>query len=510
MPLRWSNAERLLTDPVTFQQLCWPDLRLYDKQIEILESVRDNDETVVPAGNKLGKDFIAGFIALWFFCSRSPAKVVTTSSSQPQLKAVMWGEIRRFINTSKYQLPIQYNDLLIRQLMGDGTLEPRSYLQGLTSNEEENLQGHHLELGEDGKARTLAIFDEASSIDTKFYNAADTWAHKKLIIGNPLPCVNFFFKKVKLGDVQSEEGDRYYTKVIKVQAMDSPNVRLGQAQEKLGKKPTHEILVPGVVDYALYKKRRATWDPIRQTIGLDGEFYEGAEVRLYPPEWLARAQEYAATLGTGGRKAAGLGVDPGQGGDDTVWTVVDLKGIIEQIAKKTPDTTECGTVTLALMKKYGIPPEKVCFDIGGGGKEHADYLRRDHDLPVRTVGFGQSASDPDRYKRMRTSAEKEQATETAYTYKNRRAEMYGLLRTIMEQGDFAISATLTELLRQLAVFPLQFDSEGRMYLPPKDKPTPQFKGTTIKEMLGCSPDEADSLVLAVYAMRTGRKKFKVH
>jgi len=39
-----------------------------------------------------------------------------------------------------------------------------------------------------------------------------------------------------------------------------------------------------------------------------------------------------------------------------------------------------------------------------------------------------------------------------------------------------------------------------MYLPPKDKPTTTHKGVTIKKLIGCSPDEADSLVLAVYAL----------
>lgn len=41
-------------DPIAFVRLVWPKIKLYDKQREILYSVRDNDETVVPAGNMLG------------------------------------------------------------------------------------------------------------------------------------------------------------------------------------------------------------------------------------------------------------------------------------------------------------------------------------------------------------------------------------------------------------------------------------------------------------------------
>lgn len=196
------TESELLTDPVQFVRLCWPDLRLYDKQEEIMYSVRDNDETFVPAGNMLGKDFIAALITLWFFLSRSPAIVITSSSGQTQLKAVLWGEMSRFIATSRFPLPLLVNDLWLRQLDRNGAMVPgKCYVRGIVTNQSENLLGHHLERGPNRMPRTLAIFDEASSIDDECYNAVDTWAHRKLIIGNPLPCTNIFYRAVKEGDV---------------------------------------------------------------------------------------------------------------------------------------------------------------------------------------------------------------------------------------------------------------------------------------------------------------------
>jgi hypothetical protein len=41
-------------DPLVFANLLWPEVEFYDKQKEIIYSVRDNIETVVPAGNMLG------------------------------------------------------------------------------------------------------------------------------------------------------------------------------------------------------------------------------------------------------------------------------------------------------------------------------------------------------------------------------------------------------------------------------------------------------------------------
>lgn len=539
----------LLTDPVKFVKLCWPHIRLYDKQVEIMYSVRDNDETIAVAGNQLGKDFITGLIVLWFFCSRSPCHVVTSSAGMKQLERVLWGEMGQFIKTSKYPLPIVVNHLLIRQRGMDGEVDPKSYIIGLVTNEEENLQGHHLPRGrtalenfaghgidcDPNLPRTLAVFDEASGIDDRYYNATDTWAHRKLIIGNPLPCTNFFYRGVKEGDILAPDGSRYYRRIIKIKASDSPNV---QARKRL---------VDGIVDYDTYMKRRTLWDKVRQTVGLDAEFYEGAEVRLYPPDWLERAGQLALQDKNDGRNTrikayTSMGVDPrfyvrrrqfhgpdktvlrrtmgidtAEGGDDTVWTIVDILGILHQHSMQTADTSDISGITIAFMKQFDVNPNDVLFDRGGGGKQHADYLRR-QGYDVRTIAFGESptsAADAQRQPSLTYSNMlRREERETTYTYLNRRAEMYCLLRfelldPINELG-FAIPYELTELRRQLAPLPLLYDPEGRIYLPPKDKPNKnvESKIVTLREMLGCSPDEADSLALAVFGLfnTIGKKK----
>lgn len=493
-------SSRLLDDPLLFQQMCWPDIRLYDKQVEILYSVRDNDETIVPAGNALGKDFVSALCVLWFFCSRSPCRVVTSSVDQPQLKGVLWGEIRRFIQTSRYKLPIQVNDLLVRQVLPNGELEPLSYLIGRVTAKGEGMLGHHVARGSDGLPRTLALFDEASGIDDVSYEATDTWAHRKLVIGNPYPCTNFFKKGVQQGDLKNARGSNYYRKVIKIRAEDSPNVRVNLLREEQGKRPTKEIHVPGVVDYDTYLKRRQLWDKIRQSIGLDAEFYEGAENLLFPPDRLDRAERYARMGRRQGERY--MGVDVAEGGDDTCWSIIDDLGLLKLRAEKTSDTSVIPGITQGLMNEWGIPPGNVMFDRGGGGKEHADLMRA-RGLKVKTVGFGEGASDPKRFKRMRTSQQKEEGQETWNTYKNRRAEMYVLAAQLLDpefHDGFGIPEEYTELRRQLAVMPKLYDGEGKLYLPPKDrKAGSRTTEPTLKEMLGCSPDHADSFVLAVWA-----------
>ncbi len=493
-----SKLVELLKDPIKFTAFYWPEIVIYRKQAEVMESVLHNDETIVHAGNQLGKDFITALISVWFFVSRvyalqSSCRIITSSAGQTQLKSVLWGEIRRLINTARFPLPIELNEMEIYALQ-EGIREPRSYIKGIVTNVAENMLGHHLERGPNGEPTTMAIFDEASSIQNEYYEATDTWAHRKLAIGNPLPCANFFKAKVKAGTDK-------YCKVIRIRAEDSPNVI------------KRKQLIPGLIDHKLYKKRRDTWDKVRQCIGLDGLFYEGAELLLYPPTNLAAAETQADRLLKLGKKdgyrvGEAVGIDPAEGGDSTVWTVIDHKGIILQEEMKTPNTSVITNHTIALMNAYRIDPEKVAFDRGGGGKQHADKLR-EQGYEVMTVAFGESATDPNHWRRKYTqfldNEERLDTVESRYVYKNRRAEMYGLLRELLMldkqgKGCFGIPAKYTELIRQLSPLPLLYDVEGRMYLPPKDKPTPTYKGETIKDMLGCSPDHADSLVLAVFAM----------
>jgi len=514
------NLHELLLDPLRFIKLCWPDSVIYDKQAEILLSLRDNDETIVPAGNQLGKDYITAVGCLWFFSSRSPCRIVPSSSSETQLKDVLWGEMRRLLQTSRYNLPIYVtpSDMMGKQLTNSG-FEARSYIHGIVTNVVETMQGHHLERGRDFLPRTLAVFDEASSIKDQYKTASETWAHRTLVIGNCLPCTNFFYRGVKGGDIKRDDGPGFHRKIIKIKAEDSPNVRLALTQQHKGIKPTGATLVPGVVDWPTYLKRRKLWTKPQQMVGLDAEFCESAEFFLYPPEWLNRAEEIADKVEreymsiSRKRIAKTMGIDTGEGGDDTAWCIMDEKGIMKMVVMSTPDTSVIPNITIGLIREFNLLPENVIFDRGGGGKQHADALRK-RGYNVRTVGFGEPATNhiPEQANRKATRNERREEREEKYTYKNRRAEMYGLLRfnlldpTLQEldeqsqwkRGGFGIPAEYSELRRQLSLMPLLYDAEGRLYLPPKTKKNKDSEEITLQEILGCSPDEADSLVLAVY------------
>lgn len=334
---------------------------------------------------------------------------------------------------------------------------------------------------------------------------------------------------------------RYYVKVIHIGATDSPSVRCALAQKSIGLPiDTREVedRCPGVLTYEEYVQRLATWDSVRKCIGLDGKFWEGSEVLMYPPEWLDRAERLNLFLRNRPRIARGMGVDPGEGTANTAIAIVDELGLIELYSEKTLDTSRIIDMVLEKMHQYHLTPERVLFDRGGGGKQHVDRMRA-NGFNVRSVGFGDKPSiEPQRHKTQ--YRQKVESKERRYAYFNKRAEMYGELRNLFDPwisdnrrstenldarlgtenqsayeevaqeygrivGDikgFAIPAEYQHLRAQLAPIPLRFDLE-RLKLPPKHrKDNDNKREKTLEEIIGHSPDEADALVLAVHAMQT--------
>lgn len=305
---------------------------------------------------------------------------------------------------------------------------------------------------------------------------------------------------------------KFYRRIIRVRAEDSPNVQLGLRQraaglKATGLKPDGTPVLPGVLSWYDYLKRRETWDPVRQCIGLDAEFYEGAEVLLFPPEWLNRAEQLADALKNKRtlRRAKAIGIDPAEGGDKTTMAAVDELGLIELDSRLTPDTNEVFYNALGFMKKHDVSPDKVVFDAGGGGKQHAHRLR-DAGYKVSTVAFGEAAS-PDPKRGIRSISARLDEREEKYVYRNRRAEMYGMLRIRLDPSEpgFALPSDYRELRRQLSLIPLTYDGEGRLILLPKNRRSGSTVAT-LTDLLGRSPDESDALVMAVYGMERKAKR----
>lgn len=506
-------------DPLVFKDIFWPEVYFYDKQKEIIYSVCDNYETVVPAGNMLGKDFVSGFIALYFFMTRYPCRILTTSVREDHLD-VLWGEINRYIQTAKVAMkredggPLIVNHLEIRRWLPERKeIAPLCYIKGtVCGTKAVGMSGHHIPHTGDGIPRTMCICDEASGLDDEVYKLVTAWSNRILTIGNCWSCENWFKYAVKGkpgtddkgGDIKIEKEDRFYRKVIKIKAEDSPNVRFALSQIKAGIEPDDRVLVPGVKSWGEYQRNRKLWDPERQAVGLDAEFYEGAEVKLFPTAWLDIAEKIGEEHKNKiNRRARAIGVDSAEGGDRTALCAVDEDGIIDLISEKTPDTSKIPQMVLDFMKRYSCPAENVLFDRGGGGYQHVCVLNN-MGFKVRSVAFGETPNSVDHWKYFHTRKERRMEAEEKTIYKNRRAEMYGTLRDILNpayETGFGIARRFVDIRQQLEPIPLWWE-DGKLMLPPKhSKPDAKDDNkVTMVKLIGRSPDEADSLVLAVYGM----------
>lgn len=138
-------------------------------------------------------------------------RVITSSADYSQLEAVLWGEIRRFIQTSRYPLdardggPLIINHLHLRKQI-NGVPCPLSYMIGRQAAKGEGMLGHHIADVGDGVPRTLAILDEASGVSEIVYERVMTWAKRLLVIGNPYDSTSntFFQKGCEAGDLLVE------------------------------------------------------------------------------------------------------------------------------------------------------------------------------------------------------------------------------------------------------------------------------------------------------------------
>lgn len=304
--------------------------------------------------------------------------------------------------------------------------------------------------------------------------------------------------------------------MIRITAEDSPNVVRAMRMIAAGLEPDGEVVLPGVITWDEYLNRRKNWRPEEQRVSLDALFPDDATTYLFPSGYLDHCFACWERLRGRPRKARAVGCDPAEGGDDTAFSAVDEYGLVDMMTLKTPDTNVIPGMLIAFGKRHGVPPENWAID-RGNGKQHADRLRA-MGYMVRTVGFGSKVILEPR-RGLRLMEEKRRQREEGYAYKNRRAQMFGelsllcqpnrprMMHNVVLGGDgFALpppahGPQYAELVRQLRKIPYRTDDEGCLRLPPKGGGQKRERSEkTLMELLGCSPDEADSLVLAVHAM----------
>jgi hypothetical protein len=434
------TQEYFRKNPINFLKSAWPEIYLWDKLNLICEEITKNRRLVIPSGHGIGKTWIAARLALWFLFCFYPAKVITTAPTWSQVEMLLWSEISKAYNTSKFNLG---GRLLQTTLKIDEDWFAIGFSTRGKASEREygapKFQGFH-------SKNLLVILDEGPGVEHEIWTSIETLItgenNKIIAIGNPTSPSGDFFNACKSP----------LWKKIEVSCFDHPNVK------------ENRIIVPGAVTTGWINERRDEWgeDSPLWISKVLGKFPAEGTDTLIPLTW-AEACIGLALSEEGQRK---LGVDVARFGDDqTVFTKIFGHVVKSQEAVNKKDTswTSGKVKSMNMSDKFDI----VGIDDTGVGGGVTDGLVEDGDVEVDAINFGESAIEDDKFE-------------------NRKAELYWVLREDIRDKKISLPDD-KELINQLCSIKFSFTRKGRIKIESKD----EMKKRGFK-----SPDKADSLAIA--------------
>jgi len=433
--------ERYWKDPIYFAEKIL-EIKLWEKQKEILEALRDHKRVSVRSGYGVGKSTTAAIAVLWFMeAFDSDTLVISTAPSFRQVIKILWGEIHRWWRP----------ELGGKLFKWEWALTNDRSAFGMSTNRAVRWGGFHAQ-------HRLLVIDEAGGIDDEIFDIAEdrfltTEYSRILAIGNPPETGTGRF-------VDTFDNPNWYH--IHISCYDCPNVKEGK------------IVIPGLVTKEWVENMKERWGArspqfmVRVLGELPPEHFtqrlltrDTLKMMLEPKDELEDRWEYTY-----------FGVDVARGGEDvSVVTVLNEKNVIlnqyayrlylDELAERIEELYEHYDPLIILVDAMGL----------GGGL--IDILSK-RGLPVKGFMSSYHATEP--------------------AYKNLRAQAYFLLQRLAFRGQLRVaraSDPYVKFLRQdLEVMEYKYSKDNKILILPKD---------AIRKKLHRSPDYADSLVIALWA-----------
>lgn len=458
-PYDIEQLRSVLYDPVEYARVVLGG-EMWPLQAEIAHSVASNPLTVVRACHSSGKTWCAAHIVLWALQAYEYCSVVTAAPTETQVKELLWGEIR----AAAAQSAIAYPDPNTQDLH----LGPRRFALGFSPNQPVRWQGFH-------NRYVLVVLDEASGIPRELHEGVEALRSSGevhvLKIGNANEASGAFYE---------DFSDPRYHKFV-ISAYDTPNLQgLTLASlRRMSERELDDLPNPHLITrrYVLEMAEKYGEDSDVYRIRVLGEFpRSGGEDVLIPLAWIEQAQR--AQVVSGGTWVAGLDVAR-YGNDRTVLTVRQGMRVVKTYAWSQADTMEtCGKVDHYLSN---IRPllHSLNVDAIGLGAGVADRME-ELGWPVAAVTVSGAPTDYDEIR-----------------FRNLRAQYYWHLRTLFQRG--LVGGEISEEQKsELVDIRYRLRSDGSVELEEKEK---------AKERLGCSPDFADSIMLAFAPVTPATNRF---
>lgn len=261
---------KYIKDPVGFARDVLKIKFLTSLQCLALESLLKPPYSVLcPSANNQGKSFLGAIAVLWWFCTRSPCIIITTASSDRQVKDILWKEIRKLARRAKLKLPFLPKACRIERA-------PDDFAWGGTAANETSFQGHH-------GPNIFFLLDECTAIDPEFWTAIEGMfkppTHARLGLFNPTDTTSRVYAEMS-GTEKKDSGGRgagpQWT-VVRMSALDHPNIEA----ELKGEEPP----VPDAMGLETFDRLFRKWSQIVGAHDVNDKQLRLATDVVWPPEW---------------------------------------------------------------------------------------------------------------------------------------------------------------------------------------------------------------------------------
>lgn len=455
----------------------------WERQIEVLEAVRDHPRVAIRSGHKIGKSNCAAGLALWFYCSFPDARVIMSSTTARQVDQILWRELRMMRARSGRCLACNAEDpqqltipkpcphsTLIEGEQGDlartGLKAPDfREIVGFTAREAEAVAGI-------SGSNLLYILDEASGIEEAIFEAIEgnrAGGARLVLFGNPTRNEGEFY--------EAFHGKARLYKTLTISSEETPNVKSGR------------VVIPGLATRPWIDEKRDEWgvDSPLYKIRILGVHATAEEGRIFSVHAIEQAELRWASTPEAGRLY--IGVDPaGESGAYDETAIASRRGL-KLMATQTHRALSAEghvQVIVKLITELRLPREVpvVCIDAEGpiGLKlarhliEYLDRYPNAFEL-VRVFASNRAQRQPRAYERIRD----ELAANLEAWFRDGGA--------IPENGRLAAELHVLEWIEQ---------HNGRLKCTPKDQ---------VRKTLGRSSDLYDALALCAWeplSLRVGQ------
>lgn len=386
------------------------------------------------SGHGIGKSALSSWIILYIMSTRPQSKGVVTSNTSDQLKTKTWGELGKWRKRCITGHWFEYNNGKGNMNIYHKEHQESWRVDAQTCREEnsESFAGLHA-----ATSSPWYLFDEASAVPDAIWEVAEGG----LTDGEPFW---FVFGNPTRNNGRFRECFRKFSKRWRCRQIDS----------RLAKMTNKELIAQWIEDYGE--------DSDFVKVRVRGIFPSTSDMQFISSDLTDAAVGRVITPGQVQHAAVVIGVDPAHGGSDMAVIYLRQGLHTKKLGEwqKTTDDVWFAKIIAEFEDQYQADAVFIDYGYGTGVKSVGDNWGRTWQL----IQFGSGSSDPQ--------------------MANKRGEMYNAIKTWLKDGGSLESQSIAEEI-SAPEFKVRL-KDSKIVLQEKDE---------IKELLGRSPNDADSLAL---------------